>query len=446
MGKVSRPFPTGHFRLNPKRKASPDTPLVIQLEYVINCRPIRRSTGYSVKPSDWDKKGNKGIGGVKASYGVDYRNLNQRLVKLINETDRRFEEYCEKNPNKLSWDIGVAIVDKAPESRDDKGIDFREYVEELLLNERNRNKIGQSVYKNGLCGMNIFSEFLRSKKLGTFAPDKIFVSEISIDLIEKYISWRREVKENSDDTINHALTPILKGARKAAMDGYIPQTLNEAIQGMRIITSKSLENDDKSGEKHLSKSPVNQILEWYKNDTEPRRKEYLEMFFFAMHACGLRFVDVLTLQWSNIDFKKKTISKIQVKTKNRNTIPLTPAAIKILNKWKKKNGDRRFVFGLLPDEFNLDDREAMYKARITKIRSVNQSLEIVGEKVGLPFVLSFHAARHTFAVQALNQGVTMTLVSQLLGHSSTEMTERVYAHYIPETLSKALLKVELPSL
>ena len=57
-----------------------------------------------------------------------------------------------------------------------------------------------------------------------------------------------------------------------------------------------------------------------------------------------------------------------------------------------------------------------------------------------------HLARHTFAVHALNQGMTMTAVSQLLGHTSTEMTERVYAHYIPETLSKELERINLPSL
>lgn len=243
MGKTSRPFPTGHFRLNPKKNASDDTPLVIQLEYVIKGRPIRRSTGYSVKPVDWDKKSNKGRGGVKASYGVDYRNLNQRLVKLVNSTDERLEAYCEKNPDKMSWAIAAAVIDQTPESRDDKGIDFVEYVNEILKNEKDRNKIGQSVYKNGLSGMKMFSEFLLTEKLGTYAPDKIYVSEISISIVEKYINWRRTVKKNTDETINHSLTPILKGCKKAAIEGYISQTLNNSIQGMRIVTTKSLEND-----------------------------------------------------------------------------------------------------------------------------------------------------------------------------------------------------------
>lgn len=430
MGKSSRPFPTGHFRLNPKRNASTDTPLVIQLEYVVKGRPIRRSTGYSVKLSDWDKNTNKGRGGVRASYGVDYKNLNQRLSKLVDSTDERLEQYCEKNPDKLSWDIAVAVIDRAPESREDKGIDFIDYVNELLLNEKNRNKIGLSVYKNGKSAMKVFGEFLHTEKLGTYAPDKIYVSEISISLVENYIDWRKRVKKNTEATINHALTPILKGCNKAALEGFIPNQLNASIQGMRIITPKSLENDGGSSVKHLSTLQIKKLLGWYENDLEPRRREYIEMFLFAMHACGLRFVDVLTLQWSNIDLKKRTINKIQVKTKNRNVIPLSDAAIEILNRWKGKPGCQRFVFGLLPDEFNLDDREALYKIRNTKTRGVNQSLEVVGENIKLGFPLSFHVARHTFAVQALNQGMTMTAVSQLLGHTTTEITERVYAHYL----------------
>jgi hypothetical protein len=57
MGKSSRPFPTGHIRLNQKRKAtSSSTPLVIQIEYTVGGSAVRRSTGYSVRTADWEKE------------------------------------------------------------------------------------------------------------------------------------------------------------------------------------------------------------------------------------------------------------------------------------------------------------------------------------------------------------------------------------------------------
>ncbi len=54
--------------------------------------------------------------------------------------------------------------------------------------------------------------------------------------------------------------------------------------------------------------------------------------------------------------------------------------------------------------------------------------------LALPILL--HVARHTFAVLALNDGMQMSVVSRLLGHASTGVTEKVYAKYLPETLEE----------
>lgn len=48
--------------------------------------------------------------------------------------------------------------------------------------------------------------------------------------------------------------------------------------------------------------------------------------------------------------------------------------------------------------------------------------------------LFLHRARHTFATQALNRGVDIKKVSDMLGHSSVLTTEKVYAKYLPETI------------
>ena len=87
---------------------------------------------------------------------------------------------------------------------------FVEFTIERLASDYARNRIGHSRYENGKSGMNIFREFLRSTKRGSYRPDSIYVGEITPDLLESYIEWRRDVKQNTDPTINHALTPILK--------------------------------------------------------------------------------------------------------------------------------------------------------------------------------------------------------------------------------------------
>ena len=48
--------------------------------------------------------------------------------------------------------------------------------------------------------------------------------------------------------------------------------------------------------KHLTKEQMAALLEYYHACTELRCREFLEMFFFAFHAYGLRVVDVMALQ------------------------------------------------------------------------------------------------------------------------------------------------------
>ena len=117
-------------------------------------------------------------------------------------------------------------------------------------------------------------------------------------------------------------------------------------------------------------------------------------------------------------------------------------------KWKERGRRKKFVFDLISDELNITDEGALYKARNTVTKNIDQSLVVVGWQMKLPFSLTMHVARHSFAVCALNDGVNMSVVSRLLGHSTTDVTEKVYAKYLPTTLRDEVEKLHydfLPS-
>lgn len=120
-----------------------------------------------------------------------------------------------------------------------------------------------------------------------------------------------------------------------------------------------------------------------------------------------------------------------IKTSKRHKIPLTVPALRILYKWQAMGRRKKYVFDLAKDDLSLNDADSLYRARNSATKCVNQSLHVVGEKLGFPFPLSFHTARHTFAVLAINDGLTMTVVSRLLGHSSTDITEKSMPDYFP---------------
>ena len=89
-----------------------------------------------------------------------------------------------------------------------------------------------------------------------------------------------------------------------------------------------------------------------------------------------------------------------------------------------------------------------YHAILVKCLIINDLRLIRTILFFIAFLNITYVARHTFAVFALNKGLSMSVVSRLLGHGSTDVTEKVYARFLPETLSSevARLKDEFASL
>ena len=442
MGRPKRLYPLGKYRLRTPKTIDKSKTYPIELEYTWNRQVLRKSANIFVKAADWNQNGNQGRGEIRSSYGNEYKRLNKVLMERVDTMDAQLAEYNVKHPNQITAEVIAGFLSHKPLTRKDQGKDFAEFVLERLESEYSRHKIGRSRYKNGICCMNVFTTFLRATNQGIYEKDKIYVGDITPELIDGYITWRRDIRQNGDETINHSLTPILKACSYATELGMIEQSVNARIQDMMIVTKPSLSDEESEFDgKALTKEQMDALLEYYKNCKEPRRKEFMEMFFFAFHACGLRIVDVMTLQWGHINFEKKELRKIMIKTSKRHVIPLTEPALKILRKWQEKRVGCRYVFDLVNDNLDLNDEEALYKARINATKCIGQSLAVVGEQLEFPFSLSMHVARHSFAVMALNKGLSMSVVSRLLGHGSTDITEKVYAHFLPETLSAEMDKL-----
>lgn len=134
---------------------------------------------------------------------------------------------------------------------------------------------------------------------------------------------------------------------------------------------------------------------------------------------------------------KKFITHVQVKNHTKKLtvlkLPITAAGRKILRKWEGMYDN--FVFGMLPDDFDLNDEKGLKRVLGSQNRTMNQSLKCLGEKMGLPFNLHFHCSRHTYGTLLLNKGIALNVISKLMGHSSTYVTQKVYSKYLPETLS-----------
>ena len=428
MGRIARKYPTGRFYLRTPAKVDEEKLYPVYLCYFCGGKKIRQNTNIMSIKKDWNQNANHGIGELRASYGFNYKKKNQVLQKMLRKIDSQIFDYVEQN-GVITSDVIIAFLngDNKP-MRADKGTSFTAYASDLLEKQYTRKKIRISTYKNSVTIINQFRKFMDCNNIS-----EIFIGDITDNLVRDFIAWGLE-RGRKTVTIEKYLETVCKICRQATADGLLPK---ESLQAIADITlDKSIDDNTHRKIKYLSTNETSELVMLGYKLANPKQYAVLDMFLFAYYACGMRISDIITLRWCDIDLNKKELDKIQVKTRGRNIIPLTDEALEILHRWQDQH--EVFVFGLLPDDFNLKDEEKLRTRRNSITSSINKSLERITKKVGFDKKVSFHMARHSWAVTALEQGVSISMISSLLGHTSTAITEKVYAEFRQEAKTEAV--------
>ena len=143
-----------------------------------------------------------------------------------------------------------------------------------------------------------------------------------------------------------------------------------------------------------------------------------DMFVFQTYTC-LRYSDLKNFDAAKITIIRNTPVYIEksVKTNKAFTIPLLPPAMNILEKYGKR----------LP---------------VISNPKYNWYLKVVAQAAGIEKPISTHWARHTGATMLLNNGAEMKIVTKVCGHSSTRITEQVYAKLLNETVVDAIQEIK----
>jgi site-specific recombinase XerD len=195
---------------------------------------------------------------------------------------------------------------------------------------------------------------------------------------------------------------------------------------------------DKGKRLFLNKEQIEK-LRTLKIEYTGKDEVFRDMFIFSVYAGGLRFSDVVSLKWENYNEKEQRITKTIRKTGRTHNFKIGQTAIDILNKYKTEISlPCDFVFPILEDVERFD-ADTDYQAYIINAKNIlcGQKLRRLGKDMELPFTLSFHLSRHTFATNALNNGMRIEYVSKLLDHSDIGITQ-IYAKVISEELDKAV--------
>ena len=172
----------------------------------------------------------------------------------------------------------------------------------------------------------------------------------------------------------------------------------------------------------------------------PKRK--LLGVIIALYT-GVRIGELLALEFTSVDIQKRTITvketcyeskdkdgrfaKITDTTKTHRTrvIPFPKQLLPIFKELKAQSKSGYVIENAKGEQMS--------------VRSYQRSFERLIDKLGVS-KLSFHALRHTFATRALESGMDVKTLSEILGHKSATVTLNRYAHSMIEHKQNAMDK------
>ena len=249
-----------------------------------------------------------------------------------------------------------------------------------------------------------------------------------------------ELNDLSPLILQPLITELLRGGNKKTGKGLSASSVNaviSVIQGsLKMAHLLGLTKEymaDKLKRPKLTEKPVECFSLAEQKQIEQAvlngKKDKLYGIILCLYS-GLRIGELMALQWSDIDFVKGvlTVSKSCHDGKNgliidepktitsRRVIPLPKQLLPILKGIKKKS-DSPFVVSS--------------NGKPIPVRSYQRSFELLLKKLNISHK-GFHSLRHTFATRAIECGMDVKTLSEILGHKNPTITLNRYAHSLTE--------------
>lgn len=306
--------------------------------------------------------------------------MNKKLRNLLNEYQEKLDAI--KHPN--LYDCRQLREILLNGMREEESATFQavsmEYVKEL----EEAGSIGYSkmIERNN----RYFSEFVKGN---------ILLADITPELIEGYSRFLR-IKKGIGDTTNSMLmrqtkTIINKGIKRRIVKYEVHPFIN-----FKIPSSPAREID-------ISLESFNKIR--MAQPTEKKFKVAHDLFCLSFYLGGINLVDLLSIDFRNIEVLEYVRKKTRTTTQGKNTISFTiPGAAKeIIKKWINRNtGKLDFGYKFSYPNFS---------------RYLTRSLASLAKRLGITEKVVYYSARKSFAQYASEIGIPDGIIDYCLGHS-----------------------------
>lgn len=230
-----------------------------------------------------------------------------------------------------------------------------------------------------------------------------------LNAFKKYLLTCKSMNRSIDLSRNSATIYFSKV--KAALNQAISDKIIKTDPGKTVKNIKL----DETFREFLSESEIRSLF------TAECKDPILKRAFLFSCQTGLRWSDVIKLTWGDVriseDEKRFKLHYKQKKTKSQQYHPISKSAVDLLGK--------------------VGDAEDEIFANLHYSTSNNKALANWIKKAGIDRHITFHCARHSYAIMMLIATKDIYLVSKLLGHKDIKTT-LIYARIVNESANKAV--------
>lgn len=261
------------------------------------------------------------------------------------------------------------------------------------------------------------------------------LQEITANTVQKFIHLLQNVRSEktgmalSSNYIKTIVNVVQNSLKLAYQNGHIENSVNGKIVKPKVV-EKQVKCFSICEQKTIEQAVI--------NDKRNKMKGVVICLY-----TGLRIGELLALTWKDIDFERQflTVSKTcydgtingkrariidTPKTSHsQRQIPLSKNIIAILKTMRRTSKC---------DYIIADGEKPVY------MRSYQRSFEILLQKNEIERK-GFHSLRHTFATRALECGMDVKSLSEILGHKSAIMTLNRYSHSMWEHKTEMMNKI-----
>lgn len=390
---------------------SKDGTFPILLRVSLNGEQDYFNIGKRIKDSHYDRESKEVKKGIKgAGNYVKIINLHKvRIQNIIDDFDKRGELASIARLKEIYNNETSGAKSKC----------FYEFVSKRIEWEKKHTKIKKGTFK--FIEVN-FEKLKKYKK-------KLSIYDINDDFITEYKTYISTTLGQKDNTAYHAMCFLRKYTKQLYKEGKITRNpfVNYKVGSPYEVELVYLEPDELRALHDLYDS--RKLLSIVKFKKSKYAKDfniglkYQEVLRYFLVACytGLRHSDIKTLKREHIvgNYIVKRLIKGSAGREPIVRIPIEESFYSLM--------DMENPNALLFENPVMEDSQTnKYLLEIMKIANINKHI-------------TFHKARYTFAINSLILGMSITVVSDILGHSELTTTQR-YAKVVDKLRKKEMSK------